>query len=105
MEKKLIDCSHTPLSSCYYKWNYGYAGVFCNTSKYNYHPHCHSKRIFLIFPGAMPCTAGTIKLEDDILKICAKGKWHTLCGDYQSWTTAQADVACRQLRLNPMGRV
>lgn len=87
MEKKLIDCSHSdmkPLSSCYYKWNYGYAGVFCNTS-------------------AMPCTAGTIKLEGDILKICAKGKWHTLCGDYQSWTTAQADVACRQLRLNPMG--
>ena len=52
------------------------------------------------------CTAGDVKrLNDSTVLVCAKGEWHALCSDQNTWTTAQAKVACRQLGMNPNGTV
>ena len=47
------------------------------------------------------CKGGELSLDGKVLKICAFGQWHTLCGN--TWTLAQAKVACRQLGRNPFG--
>ena len=47
------------------------------------------------------CKGGELSLDEKVLKICAFGEWHRLCGD--TWTLAQANVACRQLGRNPFG--
>ena len=48
------------------------------------------------------CKGGELSLDGNVLKICAFGKWNTLCGN-NTWTLAQAKVACRQLGRNPFG--
>ena len=47
------------------------------------------------------CKGGELSLDGKVLKICAFGQWHTLCGN--TWTLSQAKVACRQLGRNPFG--
>ena len=57
----------------------------------------------IIIIAGVSCKSGSLLLENKILKICAFGQWHTLCGN--TWTLAQVKVACRQLGRNPIGMV
>ena len=78
--------------------------VQCNVYLYT----LFNKFYFMCKNTASPisCTAGDVKrLNDSTVLVCAKGEWHTLCSDQNTWTAAQAKVACRQLGMNPNGTV
>ena len=49
--------------------------------------------------------AGELKIINNSLAMCSQGEWYTLCGNTSSWTQAQARVACRQMGLNPNGKL
>ncbi len=51
------------------------------------------------------CAAGMINVVNTTVQICSQGDWHTICGDTNTWTSAQARVACRQLGLSPNGNI
>ena len=57
--------------------------------------------MFVIILFLASCKPGNLSLENKVLRICEFEQWHTFCGD--TWTLAQAKVACRQLGRNTIG--
>ena len=126
LEKRLIDCAHFEyydnIHDCQlkdedYRIYYEYSAAVCNTCKFHYCMcsmqcilvYTFKKIIYFMCKNTanpISCSAGDVKrLNDSTVLICAKGEWHTLCSDQNTWTTAQAKVACRQLGMNPNGTV
>ena len=103
LEKRLIDCAHFEYGcqSCL-----GVNAAACNNCKLHYCMCSIFISCLIITATTISCTAGDVKpLNDSTVLVCAKGEWHTLCSDQNTWTAAQAKVACRQLGMNPNGTV
>ena len=62
---------------------------------------------YCILGVCSPCTHGDMRLVDGSVpsegrvEVCVDGQWGTVCSslwwNYNSWTKANSDVACRQL--------
>ena len=51
-------------------------------------------------------SAGDIQIGDNnVLKTCVEGNWHTLCENMESWTAAKAQVVCCQKEPKPQGQL
>ena len=115
LEKRLIDCAHFEYD-CNCLSCLGVYATACNTCKLHYcmcsiqcilvftFKNCIS--CLIITATTISCTAGDVeRLNDSTVLVCAKGEWHALCSDQNTWTAAQAKVACRQLGMSPNGTV
>ena len=109
VEPRLWDCTNNGVGvhNCGHSED---AGVRCqpiNGSMYKTHE-------FIMFPKFIEstltaCTQGDIRLRDGAnslegrVEICNNNNWGTVCDD--SWSTNDANVACRQLGFRDTGTV
>ena len=103
-ETRLADCASTAASSCPHSQD---AGVQCRAE-------CKSRKLYLIvkrFIHVIPCVvlcnnsdirlAGGADQYEGRVEICFNETWGTICDG--SWSTNDANVACRQLGFAATG--
>ena len=61
----------------------------------------------LVSAEQVNCTNGEVRLVDGVgphegrVEVCVNEVWGTICSN--SWSTADANVVCKQLRYLPLG--